>query len=236
MAETNIGAQGAEFLPNVRLEIRKHTTYVKLIDDSITSPLYGKIEQGDSDSGGYDERNYRNSIMRHSELFEHMRALRSNIASTASFYDDKDSEIKGDKEPGTAEQYTDGYFETDGNIKLIRMGTGNEIEVHGDGTAVWRTPDPLSPEIHFEKGKRIADAVFPHLDFLIKLGADVTFPQKNCVTTELADNLTEKGGELVIEYIIELGGLEAENTRLSVKVFPYPENLPCENMQECFEI
>ena len=225
MAEGNTEVRETEFVPNVRLEIRKQTTYVKLVDDSITSPLYGKIEQGTGDSDGYDERNYKNSIMRHSELFHHMRTLRSNIARTASFYDDKDSEIKGNKEPGLAEQYTDGYYEICGNTKLIRIGKDNEIEVYGDGTAVWRTPDPLSPQVHFERGKRIADAFFPHLEFLIKLGADVTFPQKNCVTTELSDNLTEKGGELLIEYIIELGGLEAENTKLTIRVFPYPENM-----------
>lgn len=216
---------------NARLEIRKKSTFVKLAQDSIASPLYGKVEADAEDSDGYDERKYRNSILRHSPLFERMRALRSTIASTKSFYDDKGSELCGDRHPGVGEQYMDGYFEVSGGRKLIRLSKENEIEVLEDGTAVWRSPDPLSPEIYFRRGERIADGFFPHLDFLLKLGADVTFPQKNCVTTDMWDSLTESGGELVIEYIIELGGLEAENTKLSVKVFPYPENMISENTQ-----
>lgn len=231
MSENNT-LEKNQLLCNARLEIRKKSTYVKLVDDSVASPLYGRVEAGTEDSDGYDERKYRNSILRHSPLFERMRKLRQGIASTKSFYNDKGSEIKGDENPGTVEQYIDGYFELSRDKKLIRIGEGNEIEVYQDGTALWRTPDPISPEIYFQKGERIADAYFPHLDFLIKLGADVTFPQKNCVTTELWDSLTENGGELVIEYIIELGGLEAENTRLSVKVYPYPEKMICENTQE----
>ena len=210
---------------NARLEIKKNSAFIKLVDDSVASPLYGKVDASVQDSDGYDERNYRNSIFRHSPLFEHMRKLRANIASTSGFYDDKGTEIKGNAHPGSFEQYIDGYFEITPERKLIRLSEGNEIELSPDGeSAVWRTPDPLVPEIHFKKGERVADAFFPHLDFLLRLSDDVTLPQKSCVTTHLWNSITEKGGELTIEYIIEIDGLEAEKTGLSVKVFPYPEN------------
>ena len=209
---------------NMRLVIKKKSSFAKLPSPDISSPLYGKIEDGTDDSDGYDERKYRNSIMKHSILFERMRKIRA-AGERTKLFEDKE-ETYGEKhrdEQGETEKHLDGTLEFTENGKILRFGECEEIEITGDGTVIWRSADPISPELVFRKGERIATALFPHLDFLINIGAIPELPQKNCMTTEIYDNLSENGGSFVLEYLIELSAIEAESTRMTIDAYPLRE-------------
>ncbi len=209
------------FIPNARIVIKRKSTFVKLATDDVANPLYGKVEDGTDDSDGYDERKYKNSALRHSPLFEKMAKLRKN-GERIDFFRDKTEKYSDSQPyiPGEYESYEDACFEIDNDRKRIIFGQENEIELWGGDTATWKTGDPMSPELIFKKGERISCALFPQIDFLLHLGISPDIPQKNCLTYEMTDTLTKEGGSFELGYIIELGGMEAENTKLSITVYP----------------
>lgn len=221
MTKNFYGRIPSDFEPNVRVVLKRTSVFVQLPGPDITSPLFGKIESGTDDSSGYDERKYQNSIMRHSPLFERMREMRRSIEKSSSFYDG--GENYSDTHPSLPEQtelYCDGRVEMTDDGKVLLTDNGEELIFGKDGTLRWRAQDPFCPEIVFENGKRISHAYFPHLDFLLKLGAEPEFVIRNCVTTGFSENLSERGGTMSLEYVIELGGIEFENTKLTLTLYP----------------
>ncbi len=221
MATKYYGRTQYDFEPNVRILLKRQSVFVKMPEPDVTSPLYGKIDNGTDDSAGYDERKYNNSIMRFSPLFHRMRTLRKNIERTDSFLEkDELYSETAPALPGESEFYCDGRLDITCDGKIIRIADGEEIEITNDGTVYWKKNDPFTPVLTLEKGQRISHADYPYLDFLLKLGVEPELVSRTCVTLDFSDGISEYGGTLELSYVVELCGAELESTRLTLTLYP----------------
>lgn len=217
-----INAEDTELPMNARLVIKQKSEFVSLSQEMAENILlYGNVEEGTSDADGYDERNYKNSIYRHSNLFRRMRRIRANIESTGGIRQSEERYIP--ENDGESEKHSDGRYEYYDDRKLIYFSDGATLEVKNDGTAILLTDNILMPELVLRQGERISDNYYPQLDFFLKLGASIEMPQRNCYTCTLCDELTALGGSFYTEYVIEIGGVEVERTKLMVTVYPYQD-------------
>ncbi len=212
-------AEDIELPMNARLIIKQKSEVASLPKEIVENVLlYGNVEEGTSDTDGYDERNYRNSIYRHSSLFHRMRRIRASIESTKGIMQDEERYIPENAQE--SEKHSDGRYEFYEDRKLICFSDGATLEVRNDGTAILLTDNVLMPELVLREGERISDNYYPHLDFLLKIGASIEMPQRNCYTCTLCDELTPLGGSFYAEYVIEIGGVEIERTKFTVTVYP----------------
>ena len=212
-------SEDIEISANSRLIIKQKSEFATLPKEIVENVLlYGNVEEGTSDSDGYDERNYKNSIYRHSNLFRRMRRIRASLESTKGIRQAEERYVPENAQE--SEKHIDGRYEFFDDRKIIYFSDGASLEVKNDGTAILFTDNILMPELILREGERISDSYYPHLDFLLKLGAPIDMPQRNCFTCEISDELTQAGGSFYAEYVIEIGGVEIERTKFTVTVYP----------------
>lgn len=201
--------------PNVRVRLWRSSRVLKIENDAFP---------GVTDLSGIedvtDERLYEHPLLRHSSLLSLMQTYRDNVRRTCGAFDEASPRQKTPQDDAQiTELYFDGSLSVDESGKTLRFGKEDLLTVR-NGAAFWRTDDPILPELVFREGERCALGSFPPLELFLRLGIAPEFPQRSCFTKAMHDTLTEAGGEFAVEYVIEIGGCEMEDTKLSLRVFP----------------
>ena len=201
--------------PNVRVRLWRSSRVLKTDNDAFPGVVdLGSIEDAT------DERLREHPLLRHSSLFTLTQTYRDNVRRTCgAFCEEKKPDENAQDDAQITELYFDGHLSVNEKGKTLRFGTENLLTVQ-NGAAFWRTGDPLLPELIFRQGERFALGSFPPLDIFLRMGIAPELPQRSCFTKAMRDTLTETGGEFAVEYVVEIGGCEVEDTRLSLRVFP----------------